>query len=149
MKQGKDTKRIEGPGREPQIKGFSSDEFFTNRLQIPDEVKQRMAQEGVDGRFINALQFRENGNVHRSHWTPYVLKDSQFANAEGLICRGDLILASRPKSVSLEHRKFLNKRNNLQKSHNKTAAEDLRKTIRDAGLGESSRVLEGYDEAGD
>ncbi len=142
MKQGKETK----PTQESAITGFNPDEFFTNRLSLPDALKQRMTKEGLDWRFINAQQFRSEGNVHRSHWTPYIVKDSPLANAEGLIARGDLILGVRPKSVTDAHRKYLKGRNNLQKGHNKAAAQELKKMVRDAGLGEGSRVHEGYEE---
>jgi hypothetical protein len=146
-KQGKEVRPKETPNHDPNTSGFSYDEFFNNRLSLPDTIKNELNDAGLDWRFINAAQFRNEGNVHRSHWKPYkFLSSPDLANAEGYLTRGDLILATRPKDVSKAHRKFLNERNKLQKNQNKADAQKMRQALRDNGMDGKARVFEGYED---
>jgi hypothetical protein len=148
MSKGKETRQREAANRDPQTTGFSYDEFFNNRLALTNEIKTHLTEKGLDWRFINAAQFRNEGNVHRSHWKPYKFEGVDFGgilNAEGYIARGDLILAVRQKQVSQAHRKFLNQRNNIQKGFNKAEAKKFRQNLRDNGLEGQVNVVEDDD----
>lgn len=145
---GKDVKKSEVGSKDPEIQGFNYDEFFNNRLSLPKSLKDELTSKGLDWRFINATQFRSKGNMHQSHWVPYKPEATGIVgtNAEGLIQRGDLILAVREKAVSKAHKEFLTKRNKLQSSANKEHARELRKMVQEAGAAGQAKVFEGYEE---
>lgn len=149
MKNGKDVKITEVPNRDPEIK-FDGSEFFMNRLSLADALKDKMRKENLDWRFINASQFRSDGNIHRSHWKPYRLEGADVvtfgANPEGLINRGDLILAVRSTKITQAHKQFLAKRNAAQKSENAVGASELRKMAKAAGVEKEAKIYEGYEE---
>lgn len=137
--------------REVTFDGFKYDEFFNNRLSLPDAFKENLTKQNLDWRFINAEQFRIKGNQHRAHWKPYQVPNPKEVGIdgltpEGLIQRGDLILAVRDKKVSTAHKKFLNERNQRYQGHNKQVASELRQMAREAGMSDSVKVYEGYDE---
>ena len=146
MKQGKDIKPKDTPSRDADFGSFNGDEFFNNRLSLPDGLKTHLTTEGMDWRFINSIEFRRDGNMHKSHWQPYKIPSdfAGMANAEGYLQRGDLILAARPKGVTSNYRKYLARRNAIQKGVAKQQADELRQTFRDGGLGKQSKVHEGY-----
>jgi hypothetical protein len=145
MKNGKDVKPKEQPNHEPDFDGFSYDEFFQNQLSLKSAIKDYLNEKGLDWRFINAGQFRSQGNTHQSHWTPIKFENVEFGqNSEGYIHRGDLILAGRPKRMGVAHRKFLAQRNALQSSVNRSQAQQLRQSMRSAGV--SGKVSEGYED---
>lgn len=139
--------------REPSIGEFTYDEFFNNRLSLTDALKEQLTREGLDWRFINSMQFREGGNMHRSHWTPYKITNPQelgvmAVSPEGHLLRGDLILATRPKAISKKHKEFLAKRNAAYAgvNHNRTVAQEMKKLARDYNVSDAVKVYEGYDE---
>lgn len=147
MSKGKEIRKSESPNKEPQVSGFTYDEFFNNRLSLPESLKTVLNEAGLDWRFINAAQFRVEGNVHRSHWKPHKFDVTDLTSADGYVTRGDLILATRLKAVSAAHRKFLKERNNLQKNQNKLDAQKMRQSLKDSGIDSSAaRVYEGYDD---
>lgn len=153
MKQGKETKTKDTPDRDPQVSAFSYDEFFNNRLSLTDALKEFLKGQGLDWRFINAAQFRGAGNVHRSHWKPYRIEDAdakrigvEGMTVEGIVQRGDLVLAVRPKTISNKHKEFLAQRNAALAGYNKSTSKELKDRAREAGIGEQVRVHEGYEE---
>ena len=146
----KEKKPTETKTADPQIR-FDRSEFFDNRLALPQGLKTHLAEKGLDYRFLNASQFRLNGG-HQSHWTVFKLEGnaSDFGlNAvtpEGYIVRGDLILGTRPKMISREHKKYLAERNARNKGYNKQKAKEMKQLAKDHGVEDHSRILEGYDE---
>lgn len=145
MSKGKEIRSKEIPNRDPDVAQFSYDEFFNNKLSLPQNVKDHLGEKGLDWRFINAGQFRSSGNTHRSHWKPHIFDQVEFGqSAEGHITRGDLILATRPKAVSAGHRKFLKERNNRLNAFNRTKAQELKASMAEAGV--KGKVTEGYEE---
>ncbi|MCA9327951.1 hypothetical protein KDA14_05470 [Candidatus Saccharibacteria bacterium] len=137
--------------KDPEIQGFSYDEFYTNDLALSPALKDHLKSLDLDWRFINRLQFRERG-YHRSHWQPFKLEnaDSMTAitgvDAEGMVVRGDLVLATRPKALGDRHRDFLKQRRARYNGYNKEKARELRDSIREAGLGAHAKVYEGYED---
>lgn len=136
--------------REPEMKGFSYDDYFNNILGLPQTLKDKLKEDGKDWRFINAAEFRRNGNLHQSHWKPLVVSGAEAtalgADANGMIARGDLLLAIRDKGMSKAHRAFLDKRNASQLGHNKESARKLKQAAMDYGVADQTKVFEGYDE---
>lgn len=136
--------------KEPDVKGFSYDDFFNNRLSLPKEVKQAINSAGLDFRFINATEFRTNGNQHRSHWRPYIvpkeLAGVAGATADGMIVRGDLMLGVREKHITKAHRDHLDKRISVQNSATKQQGKELRKKAREYGVSDETHIYEGYED---
>lgn len=139
----KEKKVSEKANRDPGTEGFNPDSFFMNRLSLPQSLKDKLTAEGLDWRFINANQFRQSGGMHTSHWVPYKFSQGEFgSNAEGILQRGDVILATRPKAVTVAHKDYLKKRNDALSRVNKQHATELKKQLGAAG----AKVYEGYDE---
>ena len=105
--------------------------------------------QGLSHRFVNATTFRDEYSVHRSGWKPYNVKSRATVSKltgidpEGIIRRGDLVLAVRPMAVTAQHRKVLDQRNNRLKNYNKEAAQAMRQDAQRAGV--DMQVIEGYD----
>lgn len=147
------SKKESKTSREPAVGEFTYDEFFNNRLSLPPALKDQLTAKGLDWRFINTVTFRQGGNMHRSHWTPYKVEDPQSVGimattAEGFVQRGDLVLASRPKHVTKKHKEFLAKRNAQLAGtiDNKKLAKEMRQMAREYNVSDQVKVYEGYDE---
>jgi hypothetical protein len=152
MKQGKEVKIKETEVKDPEITGRGYDEFYDNILSLDNKIKNHLKSEGLDWRFINASQFRAGGNFSRSRWIPYNFRSvaDQLGllgglNAEGNMQRGDLILATRTKKVSTQHREFIEKRNRQYAGFNKQQADELKSMAKDAGI-KNAKVFEGYED---
>ncbi len=147
MDTSKDRKYKETPNRDPGIKEGAFE--YGNKLSLPEELKASLTKQALDWRFLNASQFRESGNYHRSNWIPYKVLAGEAATygatPEGTIVRGDLILGVRAKSMTAKHKEFLKERNQRYAQFNKTEAQKLRQAARDSGLGGHVKVVEGYD----
>ncbi len=151
----KDINKTETRNPDPE---FVAEEFaYNNMLALPVDLKRYLTDKNMDWRFLNANQFRQAGNYHRSHWKPFnagpeVVGMINGITAEGLVKRGDLILGVRPKYISVKHRESLKQRADAMSGMPKLAAQQLRQTIREKGLGEHVSVKEGYgkdDDSGD
>lgn len=150
MAKDKDTRPKEKPNRDPKALAFAYDEFYNNRLSLPDALKAHLKSKDLVWRFMNAQQFRQNGNMHHSHWTPYKV-DGDFGitpNAEGLIQRGDLVLGVRSREMNQAHKQFLQERVKRQSGavSNKVQARELRKLAKDHGVEDKVQIHEGYEE---
>lgn len=146
----KDKRTTETVKKDPVL----NDEMFSygNTLALPDSLKKYLTEKGLDWRFLNAREYRNAGNFHRSHWQPLKITaemaDLGFASttAEGLIQRGDLILGTRPKTLSAKHKEFLVEKNRRYSNFAKDEAKKMREDIRRKGLSDHVKVEEGYDE---
>lgn len=144
MSTGKDIKPKNRPVRD--TKTSSTFKYnYADRLVLPQGLKERIASEGLVYRFLNAAEMRASGGYHRSHWTPYRIKDAAEAakygaSPEGTFTRGDLVLGVRTKEVNEAHKEFLAERNRAYKGFNKQKAEEMRQDIRRAGLGDYVQV---------
>lgn len=140
--------------RDPEwdIEGF--EEFYNNRLSLSAELKSELTDQGLDWRFINIANFRKSGNRHGSLWRPYNVKSRSPIDAfkgidpEGVLTRGDLVLAVRPKHVSQAYQKRLAKRNAANAGYNKAQAEEMRRMARSEGMGDAVKIHEGYEDNG-
>lgn len=137
--------------KDTQVGGFNYDEFYSNDLALNPEIKAQLKSEGLEWRFINRLQFREKGNSHRSHWQPYQLKTANGqagvgTDAEGMVVRGDLVLAVRPKEIADRHRQFLEAKRARYRGYNREVADEMRQRAREEGVSRAMKVHEGYDD---
>lgn len=133
--------------RNPSIEGVTYEEFSQNRLSLNQTIKDHLSSKGLDWRFINGAQYRNEGNLHRSRWIPYVFPEDagckDFVNNEGLIQRGDLILGVRPKKLTAQYKTLLADKNKRYNAFNRAEAAKLRQMLREGGMGDS-QVVEGY-----
>ncbi len=149
----KEKKPTQTPNRDPEIK-FDRSQFFQNRLSLPKALTDKINSEGLDFRFVNANEFRRNGNVHQSYWRPYVLTSGAQelgltdVTAEGLIQRGDLILAVREKKITKAHKEFLADQNRMYSSasYNKEKAKEMRALAKSHGVSDETEIHEGYED---
>lgn len=127
-------------------------EFENNKLKLSAELKKEISDQGLEHRFINKRRFSESGNMHRGAWKPYnvkarnVVETFQGIDPEGIVTRGDLILAVRPKAIGNKFRQRLLERNARYAAFNKAQAEELRQMARQAGIGDEVTVHEGYED---
>lgn len=149
-----DTKTVERKSADVNL--FQDDWDYSvserNMLSLPQELKEELMSQDLDWRFISALQFREKGNIHHNQWRPYnVTQKAPYARmqgvtAEGVLQRGDLILAVRPKKLSQVYRARLEEKNNAYKGYNKEKAEELRSLARESGIDKATKIHEGYSD---
>lgn len=111
-------------------------------LAISEELKKEITSKGLEYRWISYRHYVENGNFHKHSWAVYKpeKKDSDQGfylgnNPDGIIRRGDCILAVRPKELCEQHREDLADRANRQKyGHKKAMANELRQMAKDGRL---------------
>lgn len=132
---------------------------YDDLLAIDPALKAEIAAKGFEYRFIRAKKYVEDGAYHKMGYRPYKRdpvekKDGHTfefgADPEGYLRRGDLILAVKPKALVERDRAKIRARteayNNVVQ-RNKEAAEDLRRTVSDAGG--TIGVSEGDDDDSD
>lgn len=116
-------------------------DFFRNKLQLPDDIAAELKARSLEGRWISYTKFVNEGNSHERGWSIYkAAKRPEAADAfqlgaspDGIIRRGDSVLAVRPIEQCDKHRAWLRDRANRQNSSFKrAAAEELRQMARDA-----------------
>lgn len=138
------------PDPEWDVEGF--EEFYQNRLSLSAELKAELKEQGFSWRFINIHTFRASGNRNSSLWRPYNVKTRSPLDAfkgidpEGVLTRGDLVLAVRPKHVSDAYKKRLATKNAANAGYNKQQAENMRQMAKDAGVGDQVRIHEGFED---
>jgi hypothetical protein len=149
----KEKKPTSAPVRDPEIK-FDRSTFFQNRLALPEALKAHLNAQGLDFRFLNAGEFRKNGNRHQSHWRPFEMKEGYQAlgltgvTPEGLVQVGDLILGVREKQISKAHKEFLAERNRVYSGnkYNKEKAKELRALAKTHGVSDETEIHEGFED---
>ena len=120
---------------------------FGNKLFIEPELKAKAATEGKELRFISAKKLYENAGYHENGWTPYIVEKGSFGtlsgfkfgnDPDGVLRRGDAILACRSVELSEKHRTHLkNKASKYSQNAHKKDAENLDHAMRKAGLGKA------------
>ena len=132
------------------------DDVFGNRLSIPQVIKDEAEAKGLELRWIDAKKLYENSGYHEKGWEPYKRESSATLDVNsfkfgsdptGVVRRGSVILATRPKAVCEKHRLFNKQRADRQMGAPQEHAEEMRQLAKSHGV--SARVLEGYDDEGD
>lgn len=125
-------------------------DFFRNKLMVPDDIAADIASKSQESRWIPYKAYVENGNSHDKGWSVYKAptKDTQTdallgRHPDGIIRRGDLVLAVRSKEMCDQHRAYLASRAYTQThGFKKAQADELRQMAKDSDL----KVVEGYEE---
>lgn len=127
------------------------DDVFGSALTIPLDLQQELAGKGLVGRWINATELAKFQGYHPKGWTPYKRQSGanqsefKFGNdPDGIIRRGDCILAVKKDEDVAKHRQYLQQAADRQNKSVKGHANELRQTIKEHGV--KSSVVEGYDD---
>lgn len=132
---------------------YNLQNFFRNKLALDPSLQESITKSGKEWRFINLKKFQENGNYHEWGWEIYRTTDTSTAqgfmlghNPDGIVRRGDAVLAVRPTEICEQHRAYLSDKAALQssKQFQKQKAKELRQLARDNQV--DAVVHEGYDE---
>jgi hypothetical protein len=91
--------------------------FFTQKLlEVSAALKAELTAQGLEWRWINGQEYKENGGMHKDFWKPYIQKNKPVdegglgewaGEASGVVRRKDLILGVRPKLMGDSHRAML------------------------------------------
>jgi len=103
----------------PKFAAQTGNIFGNNRLEVPDCYLAEAEEKGYECRWISSKDLKENHGSHKNMWAAYKFKsnpsngiigDERFAygnDPEGIVRRGDLVLAVRTKDLGDQHRKHL------------------------------------------
>ena len=141
----------------PQFAVTSENIFGANRLDVPQCYKDEAAERGWETRWVSAKKLKENHGFHERGWQVYkfkskpgdgILDNSEFAfgtDAEGVVRRGDCVLAVRPIELGNAHRRELEKK---RKRYNNFGAEKKQeyKDFVKQTMGKNASAFEGYDD---
>ncbi len=125
--------------RESYKEAALTEDIFGNTLALPEGLKKELTEQGLVGRWVNAKTLHANQGYHPKNWIPYKKKSSgtidtkdflQGSDPEGIVRRGDCILA-------------VKKTEDVQK-HRKEKAEELRNLARENRV--NATVDEGYND---
>lgn len=132
---------------------FAQPDDFGNPLAVPADIKADLAAKGLEFRWINATELHKMQGYHKRGWVPYKRSGTmtgtqgmKFGNdPEGLVRRGDCILATKTKEQCDSHRAYNTARASRGKTINAQKAQELRAMLKDSGL-KDAKVLEGYED---
>ena len=129
---------------------------FDDQLALDPRLKSEIIKKGLVFRWINGVKYKAAFGYDARQWQPYKRSETSvqlennsfgYADSEGFIRRGDMILAVRSKALNdAEKQRNQNKINNLESNFKKKAVDGLKQSFKEAGLSESSSIIEGYDE---
>ena len=107
-------KPISAKGTPKPYAGYYEQSF----LDVDPSLKAEIKAKGLEYRFIDRKKYQAEGNRHRHHWAPYQVDNAargtmsvdNAPNADGLIVRGGLVLATRPIELGDAHRDFIERK---------------------------------------
>lgn len=112
----------------------------SNRLNIPGHIAEEAASKGLDCRWISHSKYIREGNTHHNGWVPFKF-DSRDPNAvilggnvDGILRRGDNVLAVRPNHVTQEHKAHLSKERARMSNFKKQQKAQLRQMAREGNI---------------
>lgn len=129
--------------------------FMQDKLVLSKPIADYIEAQGQDWRWINYSKYVDAGGIHDNGWTAFKLPEALKGapgtlilgnNPDGIIRRGECLLATRPKEYSQQHREWLKHKTSLQSGAKraKEAADNLKAMARESGV--SAEVEEGFDE---
>lgn len=128
---------------------FDMKELYASALDVPQDIKSEIEDQGFVCRWINATEFQKQYGFHKSRWVPYKRKDKK-ANAgllggdpEGFIRRGDLVLAVKPRQEQELHAARIQHKTKINTMGAAKAAEELRNSARQHGV--NARIDDKYE----
>lgn len=139
----------------PRSPGIETPSFFQNKLTVSPAIAKDIASRNMEYRWINYKKFVNDGGLHENGWTPYkppkelsVESALLGANPDGIIRRGDCLLAVRSTEFCNEHRKWLKQKADLQSGFRQAKAQEFKEKGREAGLTAEERDYFEEDNAG-
>jgi len=136
-------KPIKEKGMAPQ----SRDSVFGNELSVPEDIQKELDKLGLVARWINSGVLYEMNGYHAKGWVPFKWTSAdggsgfKFGNdPDGIVRRGDCILAVKTEDKVQQHRQYLAARSDISNVRKQTSAEFKREA------GKNVRVLDGYDD---
>lgn len=117
---------------------------------IDSILKQELADAGLEYRFIDFKQAKQNGGRSRSGWLIYKRQSedprlqgiSALADADGLVRQGTMVLAVKTKQGAERQRAKRDSQNQSLNKYTDTVTKELDGDARRLG---GSRVIAGYD----
>lgn len=129
-----------------------TDDIFGNTLSIPPEIQKELKDKGLVGRFVRAGLLYANQGYHPKGWRAYKrdagakVEGVEFktgSDPEGLVRRGDCILAVKTVEEHEKHVNWLEAKADRYKGYSKRKQKELQDYAQDAGV--KTLVDEGYD----
>lgn len=123
------------------MKSLSSD-IFGNTLSLPPELEKELKDKGLIARWVSSKTLYANQGYHPKNWKPYkrdagaTMMGVEFktgSDPDGLIRRGDCILATKSAEDHAKHQDWLDQKADKYRGYNKEQAAELRATARAAG----------------
>lgn len=140
----------------PQGSNFVTEDIFGNTLALPEGLAKTLEEQGLEARWVNAKQLYANQGYHNRGWVVYkqassgTIDNASFLRGndpDGLVRRGDCILAVKKIEAAEKHRQYLKDKAERQNRTSKDAASELRQMASAGGV--KTQIHEGYDEDGD
>lgn len=132
--------------------------FGSNRLEVPQVYMEEAQEMGCEVRWISAKELKEKHGHHDKKWIAWkfrtklddgILDSSRFAfgagDSEGVVRRGDLVLAVRPVEVGDAHRQQLAEKRSIYNRFGAAKRKEYKDFVRSA-MGKDAKAYEGYDE---
>lgn len=134
-----------------------SNDMFGNVLALDPSLQAELDKKGLVPRWVNAKELYTNQGYHKRGWRPYK-RDSGTLNAgmesflgndpEGIVRRGDSILAVKTKEEHARHKQVIESRaKRLKQAVSKQHAQQLREFAAESRV--KTHIEEGYDDSGE
>jgi hypothetical protein len=127
------------------------DDQNEDEMDIDLALKDELAKQGLEYRFIDFKKAMHNGGRSRAGWIIYKRQSEDprlqgiksLADPDGLVRQGSMVLAVKPKHRADQQRKRVAMQNRSLSQYNKTVAEELDSKAR--SLGGATRIIQGYE----
>jgi len=146
-------KSISDKPKTADLTPVNHDDIYSNPLKLPKELEDELDKKNLVPRFISAKELYKNQGYHKAGWRPYKRRYDtmekperdfhQGSDPEGIIRRGDCILAVKSKEEVQRHKRFLAVKAERYKDYNRQQADELRKIAKEHG---GAVIHEGYEE---
>lgn len=139
----------------PSPAPLRDEDFFNNRVSIPEDVKADMEARGLIPRWLNAKDVAANNGYHKNQWLVYRRPKDMVANddlsfgqdPDRVVRRGEMILGYKTIEEVKRHRDYLAKKAHGTKNRgsNSQQAQELRAEARNT-FGNSKMIVEDESE---
>jgi hypothetical protein len=118
---------------------------------IDSILKAELKEKGLEYRFIDFKQAKQNGGRSRNGWIVYKRDSddprlqgiSSLADPDGLVRQGSMVLAVKTIAGAEKQRTRIKNQNQLSSKYNEHITNEVEQEAR--RLGGSSRAIQGYD----
>ena len=121
--------------------------FGSSRLDVPKCYRDEADKKNYDLRWISAKQLKENHGSHKNHWAAYkfeskpsngIMDSDRFAfgiDPEGVVRRGDCVLAVRPKELTVQHKEHLASKRNIYNRFSQSKKKEFKDYVKQESRG--------------